>query len=113
MKLIGDEAMFVLDDQRRACELALELARVLGADRHLPSVRIGLASGQIVAHHGDYYGDVVNLAARLVKVAEPGEVLVSRSVAEKLSGTIGVEEVQTPALKGYPRSVSAFRLRRT
>ena len=113
VKLIGDESMFVLDDQRRACELALELARVLGADRHLPSVRIGLASGQIVAHHGDYYGDVVNLAARLVKVAEPGEVLVSRSVAEKLSGTIGVEEVQTPALKGYPRSVSAFRLQRT
>ncbi len=113
VKLIGDEAMFVVEDQQQACELALELTTALGADEQPLTVRIGLASGQIVAHHGDYYGDVVNLAARLVKVAEPGEVLVSRSVAEKLSGTIGMEEVQTPALKGYDRSVPAFRLRRT
>ncbi len=112
VKLIGDEAMFVVDDPRRASELALELTRVLGADRDLPGVRIGLASGQIVAHHGDYYGDVVNLAARLVKVADPGEVLVSPSVAEKLSGEIGVDEVRTEALKGYERGVTAFRLGR-
>jgi adenylate cyclase len=104
--------MFVLEDQHRACELALELASALGADERPLTVRIGLASGEVVAHHGDYYGEVVNLAARLVKVADPGEVLVSRSVAEKVSGAIGLEEVQTPPLKGYDRGVSAFRLAR-
>jgi adenylate cyclase len=112
VKLIGDEAMFVLEDQHRACELALELASALGAGERPLTVRIGLASGEVVAHHGDYYGEVVNLAARLVKVADPGEVLVSRSVAEKVSGAIGLEEVQTPPLKGYDRGVSAFRLAR-
>ena len=112
VKLIGDEAMFVVEDQQHACELALELTSTLAAEEGLLTVRIGLASGEVVAHHGDYYGDVVNLAARLVKVADPGEVLVSAAVAEKLAGRIEVQEVQTPALKGYEQGVSAFRLMR-
>ena len=85
VKLIGDEAMFVVDEPVKACELSLELLRTLRADQRLSEVRIGLAAGPVVAHHGDYYGDVVNLAARLVAVAEPGEVLVSKSVADNAS----------------------------
>jgi adenylate cyclase len=111
VKLIGDEAMFVIDEPAKACELSLELMRALRASPQLPEVRIGLAAGPVVGHHGDYYGDVVNLAARLVKVAEPGDVLVSRAVADSLGGEIGVEAVQTPALKGYDQDVHAFRLR--
>jgi adenylate cyclase len=110
VKLIGDEAMFVVDDPTSGCELALELMRTLGADRQLP-VRIGLAAGPVVAHHGDYYGDVVNLAARLVNVADPGEVLVSESVAGALPDRIAVEAVETSPLKGYEQGVGAFRLR--
>jgi adenylate cyclase len=110
VKLIGDEAMFVVDTGVNACELALELMRALGADPGLPQLRIGLAAGPVVAHHGDYYGDVVNLAARLVKVAEPGEVLVSKSVAADLSGRIDFEAIQTPPLKGFDQLVEAFRL---
>jgi adenylate cyclase len=110
VKLIGDEAMFVVDTGVNACELALQLMRTLGADPGLPQVRIGLAAGPVVAHHGDYYGDVVNLAARLVKVAEPGEVLVSKSVAADLSGRIDFEAIQTPPLKGFDQLVEVFRL---
>ena len=83
---------------------------IVGDDQQLPPVRIGLVAGPVVAHHGDYYGDVVNLAARLVKVAEPGEVLVSQSVAENPSDGIGFEAVHLPPLKGYDQGVAAFRL---
>ena len=111
VKLIGDEAMFVVDDSAKGCELALELMRTLRDDQQLPSVRIGLAAGPVVAHHGDYYGDVVNLAARLVKVAEAGEVLVSQSVADNPSDGFGFEAVQVPPLKGYDQRVAVFRLK--
>jgi adenylate cyclase len=107
VKLIGDEAMFVVDEPEQACQLALELTRTVRSDHRL---RIGLASGRIVAHHGDYYGDVVNIAARLVKVSAPGEVLVSRSVADRLSERIRVEQLQTPPLRGYEEGLTAFRL---
>jgi adenylate cyclase len=110
VKLIGDEAMFVIDDGVKACELASELVRALSADPQLPQVRIGLAAGPVVAHHGDYYGDVVNLAARLAKIAEPGEVLVSKSLADRLPGHIAFDSIHTPPLKGYDEGVEVFQL---
>jgi len=110
VKLIGDEAMFVVDTGVKACELALELTRVLRTDPQLPQVRIGLAAGPVVAHHGDYYGDVVNLAARLAKVAAPGEVLISKAVADDLPGDIECEAAEMPPLKGYDEGVEVFRL---
>lgn len=112
VKLIGDEAMFVIVDPVAACELALELQRTLADDAQLPAVRIGLAAGPVVSHRGDYYGDVVNLAARLVKVAEPGEVLVSEALADSDPTARGVqlEPVGIPPLKGYDERVGAYRL---
>jgi class 3 adenylate cyclase len=110
VKLIGDEAMFVVDEPGTGCELALELIRALHADAPLRPVRIGLAAGPMVALHGDYYGEVVNLAARLVKVADPGRVLVSASVVEHLPDRIGFEAIHPLTLKGYEQGVAAFRL---
>jgi adenylate cyclase len=111
VKLIGDEAMFVVDEPGRARELALDLVRTLREEPQLPEVRIGIAAGPVVAHHGDYYGDVVNLAARLVKVAEPGEILLSGALADDLPDALGVEQVRLPNLKGYDGGVPAFRLK--
>ena len=62
-----------VSDPVAACELALDLQRTLVRDPQLPAARMGLAGGPVVSHRGDYYGDVVNLAARLVKAAEPGQ----------------------------------------
>jgi class 3 adenylate cyclase len=110
VKLIGDEAMFVVDEPGTGCELALELIGALHADAPRRPVRIGLAAGPIVALHGDYYGEVVNLAARLVKVADPGQVLVSASVVEHLPDRIGFEAIHPLTLKGYEQGVAAFKL---
>jgi adenylate cyclase len=112
VKLIGDEAMFIVDDPVAGCELALELNRALAEDPQLPSVRTALAAGPVVSHYGDYYGDVVNLAARLVKVAEPGEVLVSESVAQSDPGSAALtfEPAGHHPLKGYDDRVGAYRL---
>jgi adenylate cyclase len=108
VKLIGDEAMFVLGDPGAACELALALQRRLAEDPQLPPVRIALAAGPVVSHRGDYYGDTVNLAARLVKVAEPGEVLVSESLTG--AAGLGFEPIEVPPLKGYVERLAAYRL---
>jgi adenylate cyclase len=106
VKLIGDEIMFVLPDAASAMALALELARELAHDPELPEVRIGLAAGPVVSHAGDYYGDVVNLAARLVKAADPGSALMTESPFERTSSE---EPVELP-LKGYDTPVRAWRL---
>jgi class 3 adenylate cyclase len=106
VKLIGDEVMFVIEDHHQATELALDLLREVADDPELTQVRIGLAAGPVVSHHGDYYGNVVNLAARLVKAAEPGTAMVSAALGSSKRG----ETIELPALKGYDHPVEAWRL---
>ena len=112
VKLIGDEAMFVIDD-RAACDLALRMAA--GADDEGGGpVRIGLASGPAVTTGGDYYGEVVNLAARLVKTAEPDGVVVSASVRNGVAVTeaLSFTPLDPLQLKGFDEPVVAFELGR-
>ena len=106
VKLIGDEVMFAIEDPAQAVALAQELIDEVGRDPQLPQVRIGLAAGPVVSHRGDYYGDVVNLAARLVKAAEPGTGLATEAVAEHAQA----EPVELPPLKGYDTLARVWRL---
>ena len=45
-------------------------------DPDLPPLRVGIAAGRVVTRGGDVFGAPVNLAARLVATARPGEILV-------------------------------------
>lgn len=105
VKLIGDEAMFVVDSPVAAWAVARELV----AASPQP-VRIGLAHGGIVALHGDLYGPTVNLAARLVAVAPSGAVVVSDSVRAAVAGRVDVEPIDVGPLRGFPDVAGAFRL---
>lgn len=49
------------------------------------SVHAGLHFGWIISMRGDIFGDAVNMTARLASLANPGEVLISRELAERLS----------------------------
>ena len=61
--------MFVTEDATDACRIALDLIEAAGGT--LPPVRVGLATGEMASVFGDLYGPDVNLAARLVGVADP------------------------------------------
>ena len=42
----------------------------------------GLHAGPVLFQAGDYFGQTVNLSARIADCARPGEVLVSQPVAD-------------------------------
>lgn len=109
VKLIGDEVMFVADEVADGLCIARTLARGLPGAEDLPAVRVGLAAGEVVNRDGDYYGSVVNLAARLVNLAEPGEVFLSGTAAAAASSD-EVEALAPVEVKGFPDPVAAFRL---
>jgi class 3 adenylate cyclase len=59
------------------------LAMVEGVtDAGLPPAHVGLHAGPVVFQEGDYYGQTVNVAARIGEYARPGEVLVSQEVVD-------------------------------
>jgi adenylate cyclase len=107
VKTIGDEVMFVALDPGAACAIAQELTAVV-TDGIQP--RGGVASGEVVTRHGDYYGTVVNLASRLADLAVPGEVLVDATTASAI-GT-GSLPAGRRMLKGFDEPVEVFSLER-
>ena len=77
VKMIGDEVMFVVPTATQAASIGLSLAEAYAGDELLSDVRVALAIGPVLVQDGDFYGPVVNLASRLVGVANPGTVLAS------------------------------------
>jgi len=109
VKLIGDEAMFVVGDAAEAIAIARVLIDSVGATDGLPPVRVGLAAGEVIVREGDLFGPVVNLASRLVGSADPGQVVLDRETARRveMNGVIALGE---RAVAGFDEPVEVFGL---
>lgn len=102
VKTIGDEVMFVAGSAADAVDIGNELLD----DPAVPPLRIGLAAGEIVTHEGDVYGPVVNLAARLVALAEPDQILCDAEAARRLDDEGGsAERVDARHIQGFDTPV--------
>jgi len=114
VKLIGDEVMFVADETADGCEIALRLTEIFREHDVLPPVRGGLASGETITQEGDYFGPVVNLAARATKVAPAGDVFVPEEVRGELqdSTRFAFRNVGRQLLKGFTDPVVLYALDR-
>ncbi len=112
IKLIGDEVMYTATDAGAACAIALDLVETTGG-AGLPEVRAGLAVGPVISRSGDFYGPVVNVAARLASVARPGEVLATAAVGKSVCAK-GYRLVDAGArrLKGVTGEVDVVRVGR-
>jgi adenylate cyclase len=114
VKRIGDAVMFVTNAPGVACNLALDLIEACAA-ASLPKVRVGLAFGDVMVRQGDFYGVVVNLAARLVAAAEPGTALTDREMHDRLRRVrIGYAFVASGRLNlsGFVAPVESYQLLR-
>ena len=105
VKLIGDEVMFVAEHGEDAAAFAISLVASFDDERVVP--RGGVAHGELVNIHGDFFGPVVNLAARLVDVAVSGEVLVDDAMA---AAKVTTEPAGRRMLKGFDDPVSVHTL---
>ncbi|HTU97541.1 MAG TPA: adenylate/guanylate cyclase domain-containing protein [Solirubrobacteraceae bacterium] len=82
VKSMGDGAMICVPDAGQAVALAKRTLTEVGAHPDLLPVRIGAHTGPAVLHDGDWYGGAVNVAARLVSIAQPNQALVSDSTRD-------------------------------
>lgn len=84
IKSLGDAVLFVNDDALAGFETAEDIIQVVGRDKRMPDVRVGLATGPVVLRLGDVYGPPVNLAARLTQVARRNRVIIDHGTADLL-----------------------------
>ncbi len=114
VKRIGDAVMFVTNAPGVACALALELLEEC-VEANLPKLRVGLAFGDVMVRHGDFYGAPVNLAARLVASAEAGTALADASLYARLARVRGGYTFMPAGkldLAGFLAPVEAYQLLR-
>jgi adenylate cyclase len=77
IKLIGDEVLFLTLEVDDAVTIGREVIEWVAAHDVLTGARAGIAVGRVLTRGGDVYGPPVNLAARLVHVADPGAIAVA------------------------------------
>ena len=110
VKLIGDEVMIVADDPAALCRVAIDICRIAGADPDLPAARGAVGYGMVTARDGDYFGPVVNVAARATKMAAPNGVVVTAEVARLLDPDSWlIESIGPHDLRGVGETVHLSR----
>ncbi len=112
IKWLGDGVMFFFPDPGPGVRAALEMVDALAA-AGLPPAHVGLHAGPVLYQEGDYYGQTVNLSARIADYARPGEVLVSQAVVDASNEEgIAFVDVGPVELKGVSGTVHLLRAHR-
>lgn len=118
VKELGDGLMLWFPDAVTAVRSLLDLQAALAGDVAEPDgfplwVRAGLHAGEQRVRGDDLIGHDVNVAARIVDLAGPGEVLASQETVEAAGDELGgieVVEVGPVVVKGIPDPVWICRL---
>ncbi|MFW0179237.1 adenylate/guanylate cyclase domain-containing protein [Rothia sp. P7208] len=84
IKTVGDEVLFLTETPDAAARISLALSKAIEEHPDLPHTRVAFVWGRILPKLGDVYGPTVNLAARLVGVADAGMVLTNDDTAQTL-----------------------------
>ena len=118
VKSLGDGMLMDFDDVRSAVSAALairyerERANVGRPSNRKIMLRTGMEVSDVIVQADDVFGRGVNLAARLMSLAGPGEIVISQHVRDGLTPSLDadVEDLGDCYVKGLPQPVRAYRV---
>jgi predicted ATPase len=104
-KHTGDGVCAAFGSPKAAVVAAIAAQRAL----ELP-VRMGLATGEAELRDGDYFGAVLNRAARVMAAGHGGQILLAESTAGLLSG-VDLVNLGPRRLRDVPMPIGVFQVR--
>jgi predicted ATPase len=104
-KHTGDGVCAAFASPRSAVDAAVAAQRAL----ELP-VRMGIATGEAELRDGDYFGTVLNRAARVMAAGHGGQILLAESTAGLLTG-VDLMDLGPRRLRDLPTPVGVFQVR--
>jgi predicted ATPase len=104
-KHTGDGVCAAFASPRSAVDAAIAAQREL----QLP-VRMGLATGEAEMRDGDYFGRVLNRAARVMATGHGGQILLADSTGVLLRG-VDLIDLGTRRLRDVPTPIGVFQVR--
>ena len=118
VKSLGDGMLLEFGQTQSAVNAAFAIQRASHAanvgvapERQI-LLRMGAQVGELIADEHDVYGRGVNLAARLMTLAGPGEIVVSAGVRDQLTPALDaeIEDLGDCHLKHVAQPVRAYRV---
>jgi class 3 adenylate cyclase len=107
IKTTGDGLLATFEGPARAVRCACSIGDALSS--HGVAIRAGVHTGEIELRGDDVGGIAVNIGARVEAAAQPGEVLVSRTVKDLVAGSgLVFADRGTHQLKGVPDEWQLF-----
>jgi hypothetical protein len=104
-KHTGDGVIAAFASPKSAIDAAIAAQRRL----QLP-VRMGIATGEATHQDDDYFGAVLNRAARVMAAGHGGQILVADSTASLISG-VDLRDLGPRRLRDVPNPVGLFQVR--
>ncbi|HEX3256101.1 MAG TPA: adenylate/guanylate cyclase domain-containing protein [Gaiellaceae bacterium] len=111
VKVLGDGVMLYFADADTAVRAALSVIRRV-EKAGLPAARGAVNAGPMVRRDGDYFGSVVNIAARAADYARPHELLVTQEVVDSWTGgdRVYFRGIGAVSLKNVKKRVELFQV---
>jgi adenylate cyclase len=111
VKMIGDEVFFAAPTADAACRIGIDAIRAAAEDEVLPTARGVVGLGYATPREGDYFGPLVNLLSRMVKIGNPSDLIVTEEVAKELPASDwSVEALEPIELRAIEQPVQAFHV---
>lgn len=115
----GDNLLAEFGSVVHAVECAVEIQRNLSSrntplpDEKRMEYRIGVNLGDVVIDRGKLYGDGVNIAARIEKLAYPGGIAISGMVFDEIENKLPLscEYVGENTVKNILKPIRVYRIR--
>jgi TolB-like protein/class 3 adenylate cyclase/Tfp pilus assembly protein PilF len=119
VKTVGGEMLVEFPSAVDAAQCAVEVQRGMAKQNAaVPQdarieFRIGIHLGDVMIDENDIFGDGVNIAARLEKLAEPGGICVSDDAHRQIRGKVSAvfDDLGAQTLKNIAEPMRAWRIR--
>ena len=117
VKTIGDELFIRFDSAdgavKAACEMQAPTRRTGQVElQERLDIRVALHCGPTILENGDVFGDSVNIAARLVTLSKPGQILTSRETMKLLSPALQerCRHIDRTPVKGKTEDIDIYEI---
>lgn len=115
VNFVGDNFMAVFDDAIHAIEAAIEITADIEtrnedtSDSKRIRFRMGLDQGEVAISGDQWFGDALNIAARIQAIAPPGGISVSGRVYRALDEpALRFRSVGAKGLKNIPEKIEVY-----
>ena len=109
---VGDQVVIVSDNASDAATTAAQLNELASKEELFLSVHAGIHYGSIFEEDGDLFGSTINVASRIMNLADHGQILCSSALVSKIANDAGFtfKPFGRHRLKNVMQEIEVFEL---